>query len=81
MVWCLAVWGWLFGSTFFQNNGADSLMMAEPLVGWMVGALECAVIGGGSTAVGACLFSLLVPKRGRVICETMLNGEDSQNGC
>jgi hypothetical protein len=74
------VWGWLFGSTFFQNDGAGPLMMADPLVGWMVGALEGAVIGGGSIAAGACLFSLVMRKRGRVIRETMPNGEDSQNG-
>lgn len=74
------VWGWLFGSTFFQNDGAGPLMMAEPLVGWMVGALEGAVIGGGSIAAGACLFSLVMRKRDRVIRETMPNGEDSQNG-
>ncbi|OYW77794.1 MAG: hypothetical protein B7Z37_02595 [Verrucomicrobia bacterium 12-59-8] len=52
------IWGWLFGSTFFQNEGAGPLMVAEPLAGWIVGALEGAVIGGGLIAIGACLYSL-----------------------
>ncbi len=61
------VWGWLFGSTFFQYEGAGSLMVAEPMVGWMMGAVEGGLVGGGLSAVWACVFSLIMPKRSRVI--------------
>jgi len=69
------VWGWLFGSTFFQNEGMGPLKVAEPLVGWMVGALEGAVIGGGLIAVVACLYSLSCRKNGIVNCESALKPE------
>jgi hypothetical protein len=74
------VWGWLYGSTFFQYEGAGPLMVAEPMVGWMMGAVEGGLMGGGLSAVGACVFSLVMPKRSRVICETTLNQEDARNG-
>ena len=61
------VWGWLYGSTFFQYEGAGPLMVAEPMMGWMVGAVEGGLMGGGLSAVGACVFSLIMPKRSRVI--------------
>lgn len=73
------VWGWLFGSTFFQNEGAGPLRVAEPLVGWMVGALEGAVIGGGLIVVVACLYSLCSRKNGIVFCETALKPEDHRD--
>ncbi|MCF7786914.1 MAG: DUF1269 domain-containing protein [Prosthecobacter sp.] len=74
------VWGWLFGSTFFQNEGMGPLKVAEPLVGWMVGALEGAVIGGGLIAVLACLYSLSSRKNGIVKCETALKPDDHREG-
>lgn len=61
------VWGWMMGSTFFQNDAAGPLRAAEPMVGWMMGAVEGCLMGGGLSAVVACVFSLLMPKRGRVI--------------
>ncbi|MCX6847988.1 MAG: hypothetical protein NTY98_03625 [Verrucomicrobia bacterium] len=68
------VWGWLVGSTFFQYEGAGPLMVADPMVGWMMGAVEGGLMGGGLSAVGACVFGLIMPKRGSVICETTRNG-------
>lgn len=61
------VWGWMMGSTFFQNDAAGPLRVAEPMVGWMMGAVEGCLMGGGLSAVVACVFSLIMPKRGRVI--------------
>lgn len=74
------VWGWLAGSTFFQYEGAGPLMVAEPMVGWMMGAVEGGLMGGGLSAVGACVFSLIMPKRSSVIREATLNREDARNG-
>src|ERR1700733_11398871 len=56
------VWGVLFGSAFFFIPGVGPLIMAGPLVGWLVGALEGAVVVGGLSAIGAALFSIGIPK-------------------
>lgn len=42
-------------------------MVVEPMVGWMMGAVEGGLMGGGLSAVGACVFSLIMPKRSSVI--------------
>ena len=56
------IWGWLFGSAFFLIPGIGPLVVAGPLVGWIIGALEGAVVVGGLSAVGAGLYSLGIPK-------------------
>lgn len=56
------IWGFLFGSAFFFIPGIGPLLVAGPLVGWIVGALEGAVVVGGLSALGASLASLGVPK-------------------
>ncbi len=66
------LWGFLFGSAFFWVPGLGPLLVAGPLVGWMVGALEGAVIAGGLSAVGAGLYSLSIPKDSIVQYETAL---------
>ena len=43
-------WGLLFGSAFFWVPGIGQLLVAGPLVMWIVGALEGAVVTGGLTA-------------------------------
>ena len=55
-------WGLLFGSAFFAIPGIGPLLVAGPLVAWIVGALEGAVVVGGVSALGAGLFSIGVPK-------------------
>jgi uncharacterized membrane protein len=55
-------WGLLFGSAFFAIPGIGPLLVAGPLVAWIVGALEGAVVVGGLSALGAALFSVGVPK-------------------
>jgi uncharacterized membrane protein len=55
-------WGLLFGSAFFAIPGIGPLLVAGPLVAWIVGALEGAVVVGGVSALGAALFSVGVPK-------------------
>jgi uncharacterized membrane protein len=52
----------LFGSAFFLVPGVGPLLVAGPLVGWIVGALEGAVVTGGLTALGAGLYSIGIPK-------------------
>jgi uncharacterized membrane protein len=55
-------WGLLFGSAFFAIPGLGAVLVAGPLVAWIVGALEGAVVVGGLSAVGAGLVSIGIPK-------------------
>ena len=66
------MWGFLFGSAFFFIPGVGPLLVAGPLVGWIVGALEGAVIVGGLSAIGAGLCSLGIPVDSIVQYETAI---------
>lgn len=66
------IWGLLFGSAFFLVPGVGPLLVAGPLVGWIVGALEGAVVVGGVSAIGAGLYSLGIPKNSILLYETAL---------
>jgi hypothetical protein len=55
-------WGLLFGSAFFVIPGIGPLLMAGPIVGWIVAGLEGAVVMGGLSALGAGLYSIGIPK-------------------
>src|SRR5208337_2836317 len=48
-------WGLLFGSAFFWVPGIGQLLVAGPLVMWIVGALEEAALVAGVSALGAGL--------------------------
>jgi uncharacterized membrane protein len=56
------LWGMLFGSAFFFVPGLGPLLVAGPLVTWIVGALEGAAVMGGLSALGAALVSIGIPK-------------------
>jgi hypothetical protein len=66
------IWGLLFGSAFFLIPGIGPLLVAGPLVSWIVGALEGAVVVGGLSAIGAGLYSLGIPKDSILRYETAL---------
>jgi hypothetical protein len=55
-------WGILFGSAFFWLPGVGTVLVAGPLVVWIVGALESAAVVGGFSALGAALYSAGIPK-------------------
>jgi hypothetical protein len=55
-------WGLLFGSAAFMIPGIGPLLVAGPLVGWIVAGLDGAAVVGGLSAAGAGLFSLGIPK-------------------
>ena len=63
-------WGLLLGSAFFWVPGIGQLLVAGPIVAWIVGALEEAVLVGGLGALGAALFSIGIPKNSVVQYET-----------
>lgn len=66
-------WGLLFGSAFFMVPGVGPLVMAGPIVGWIVGALEGAVVVGGLSALGAGLYSMGIPKNSILQYETAIS--------
>ncbi len=66
------LWGLLFGSAFFLIPGIGPLLAAGPVVAWIVGALEGAVVIGGLSALGAGLFSIGIPKDSIIEYETQI---------
>jgi len=66
------LWGLLFGSAFFMIPGIGPLVVAGPLVSWIVGALEGAVLVGGLSALGAGLYSIGIPKDSVLKYETAI---------
>jgi hypothetical protein len=55
-------WGLLFGSALFAIPGLGPILVAGPLVAWIVAGLEGAAVVGGVSAVGAGLVSIGIPK-------------------
>jgi uncharacterized membrane protein len=56
------IWGLLFGAAFFTVPGIGAVLLAGPLVAWIVSALEGALVVGGVSAIGAGLYSIGIPK-------------------
>lgn len=70
------IWGLLFGSALFFIPGVGPLVAAGPIVGWIVGALEGAVVVGGLSALGAGFYSVGIPKNSILKYETEIkNGK------
>ena len=55
-------WGLLFGSAHFAIPGLGPILVAGPLVAWIIAGLEGAAVVGGVSAVGAGLVSIGIPK-------------------
>jgi hypothetical protein len=69
------VWGWLFGAAFFAIPGIGPVLVAGPLVAWIVAALEGAIVVGGLSALGAGLYSIGIPKDSVVKYESALKSD------
>jgi len=69
------LWGMLFGSALFIIPGIGPLVVFGPLVGWIVGALEGAVVMGGLSALGAALYGIGIPKDSIMKYETALKSD------
>jgi hypothetical protein len=65
-------WGLLFGSALFMIPGLGPILVAGPLVAWIVAGLEGAVEAGALGALGAGLFSIGIPKNSIVKYETAI---------
>jgi len=68
-------WGLLFGAAFFAIPGIGPVLVAGPLVAWIVGALEGAAVVGGLSAVGAGLYSIGIPKDSVMKYESALKAD------
>lgn len=66
------LWGLLFGSAFFFVPAIGPLFAAGPVVAWIVGALEGAVVIGGGSALAAALYSIGIPKDDVLKYETQI---------
>ncbi len=66
------IWGMLFGAAFFAIPGVGPVLMAGPLVAWIVGALEGVIVVGGVSAIGAGLYSIGIPKDSVLNYETAI---------
>jgi uncharacterized membrane protein len=55
-------WGLLFGSGLFLIPGIGPILVAGPLVAWIIAGLEGAVVVGSVSALGAGLVSIGIPK-------------------
>ena len=69
-------WGMLFGSAFFAVPGIGPMLVAGPLVAWIVGALEGAALVGGLSAIGAGLYGMGIPKDSVVQYELALKTDN-----
>ncbi len=69
------IWGWFFGAAFFMIPGLGPILVAGPLVGWIIAALEGAVVVGGLSAVGAGIYSIGIPKDSIVKYEEALKSD------
>jgi hypothetical protein len=68
------IWGLLFGAAFFAIPGIGPVLIAGPLVSWIVGALEGAIVVGGLSAIGAGLYGIGIPKNSVLKYETAIKG-------
>jgi len=69
------LWGLLLGAGFFAIPGIGPVIVAGPLVGWIVGALEGAAVVGGVSALGAGLVSIGIPKDSVLKYETAVKSD------
>jgi uncharacterized membrane protein len=65
-------WGLLFGAGMFAIPGLGPILVAGPLVAWIVAGLEGAVVVGGVSAFGAGLVSIGIPKDSAIKYEVAL---------
>jgi hypothetical protein len=63
------MWASLSGWACLVIPGAGPILVAGPLGGWIVAALENQAVFGGLSALGAALYGLGIPKDAVLRCE------------
>jgi len=66
------LWGLLFDSALFAIPGIGPVLLAGPIVSWVVAILEGAAVFGGLSAIGAGLVSIGIPKNSVLEYESAL---------
>lgn len=66
------LWAMLFGAAVFFLPGVGPVVVAGPLVGWIVAGLEGAIAFGGLGVLGAALVGAGIPKDSALKYETEL---------
>jgi len=56
------LWGMLVGAAFLIIPGVGPVVLAGPVTGWVIGALEGAIFVGGVSVLGAGLVSVGIPR-------------------
>lgn len=56
------LWGLLAGAAFLIIPGLGPVIVAGHIAGWIMGALEAAIVIGGLTALGSGLVSFGIPR-------------------
>jgi hypothetical protein len=69
------LWGLLLGTGFFFIPGIGPVLVAGPVVAFIVAALEGAAVVGGLSVVGAALYSLGIPKNSILQYEVALKSD------
>jgi hypothetical protein len=69
------IWGILSGAAFFAIPGIGPVLVAGPLVGWIVAALDGASSGTGMSALGAGLHSIGLSRDRVLECESALDAD------
>ncbi len=69
------LWGLLFGSALFFVPGIGHIVVLGPVGGWILGAIETAVVVAGLSALGAGLYSVGIPKDSVIKYETAVKAD------
>jgi hypothetical protein len=69
------IWDMLFGWAFFAIPGFGPVLVAGPLVGWILTALEDAAVVGGLSPIGAALYGIGIPKDSVLNYETAVKAD------
>jgi hypothetical protein len=69
------IWGLLFGAAVFAIPGIGPVVVAGPVVSWIVAGLEGAVVVGGLSSLGAALYSMGIPKDSALSYEVALKAD------
>jgi hypothetical protein len=69
------MWGSLSGWACLVLPDAGPILVAGPLSGWIVAAVESQVVFGGLSALGAALYGLGISKAAVLRCEAAVRME------
>jgi len=70
-----SLWGLLLEAAFFRVPGLGTLIIAGPLTGTLVAALEGAVVVGGLSVLGAALYGIGIPRDSIIRYETAIKSD------